>query len=123
MRSEKCSKDIIDVVDKKLKAGIPIRSIFAESTIIPEERKETYQKKNFAKFVKNSILDRRMIKQISIVVLLNEKESCVIFPTKNDDIDMSEMFYSKDPDFHDWCFDYFNDCWASSSFFNEAKLN
>ncbi len=117
------SKDIIDVVEKKLKAGIPIRSIFAESTIIPEERKETYQRKNFAKFIKNGILDRRMVKQISIVVLLNEKESCAIFPTKNDGIDMGEMFYSKDPDFHNWCLDYFNDCWESSGFFNEAKLN
>lgn len=116
------SNEIIEIVENKLKSGISIKSIFSESTIVPEERKETFQKKNFQKFIKEGNLERKMINRISIVVLLNEKEACVIFPTKNGESDLSEMFYSKDPHFHSWCLDYFNDCWNSSSSFNEQKL-
>lgn len=116
------SKEIIETVESKLKSGITIKSIFSESTIVPEERKEIFQKKNFQKFIKEGNLERKMTNHISIVVLLNENEACVIFPTKNGESDLSEMFYSKDTQFHSWCLDYFNDCWNASNSFNEKKL-
>jgi predicted transcriptional regulator len=116
------SKEIIDIVEKKLKAGIKIKSIFSESTIIPEERKEIFKKKNFQKFITESILERKMTEKISIVILLNEKEACVIFPTKNGESDLSEMLYSKDPEFHDWCIDFFNHNWNNAGSFQEHKL-
>ena len=116
------SKEIIDIVEKKLKSGIKIKSIFSESTIVPEERKEIFQKKNFQKFIREDSLERKMTDRISVVTLLNEKEACVIFSTKNGETDLSEMLYSKDPQFHDWCLDYFNNCWNESSSFQEDKL-
>ncbi|MGI0057858.1 MAG: helix-turn-helix transcriptional regulator [Nitrosarchaeum sp.] len=116
------SKEIIDIVEKKLKSGIKINSIFSESTIIPENRKEIFPKKNFQKFIIEGNLERKMTNQISIVTLLNEKEACIIFPTKNGNPDLSEMFYSKDPLFHDWCLDYFNYIWNNSGSFQEDKL-
>lgn len=116
------SKEIIDIVESKLKSGIKIKSIFSESTIVPEERKEIFQKKNFQKFIRDGNLERKMIDKISIVTLLNEKEACVIFPTKNGESDLSEMLYSKDPQFHEWCLDYFNNSWNESSSFKEDKL-
>jgi predicted transcriptional regulator len=116
------SKEIIDIVEKKLKSGIKIKSIFSESTIIPDERKEIFAKKNFQKFIIEGILERKMTDKISIVTLLNEKEACIIFPAKNGEADLSEMFYSKDPYFHDWCLDYFNYIWNNSSSFQEDKL-
>ena len=69
------SKEIIDIVEKKLKTGVKINSIFSESTIIPEERKEIFQKKNFQKFITEDKLERKMTDKISIVTLLNEKGS------------------------------------------------
>ena len=115
------SKEIIDIVESKLKSGITIKSIFSESTIVPEERKEIFQKKNFQKFIREGNLERKMIDRISIVTLLNEKEACVIFST-DEKSDLSEMLYSKDPQFHEWCSDYFNNCWNESSSFKEDKL-
>ena len=115
------SKEIIETVESKLKSGIAIKSIFSESTIVPEERKEIFQKKNFQKFIRDGNLERKMLNRISIVTLLNEKEACVIFPT-NGESDLSEMLYSKDPQFHAWCLDYFNSCWNESSSFKEDKL-
>ena len=116
------SKEIIDIVEKKLKSGIKINSIFSESTIIPEERKEVFQKKNFQKFIIEGNLERKMTQKISIVTLLNEKEACVIFPLKNGDSDLGEMLYSKDPQFREWCQDYFNYIWNNSGSFQEDKL-
>ena len=63
-----------------------------------------------------------MIDEVSVIVLLNEKESCVMFPNQSGEPDMTEMFYSKDPQFHEWCQDYFEHCWKNSSTFKESKL-
>ncbi len=117
------SKDIIDIVEEKLSKKIKIHTVFAENAITPEERKTIFKIKNFHKFIKEDLLVRRMIKQVSIVVLLNEKESCIIFPNLNGAPDMSEMFYSTDPQFHEWCLDYFEHCWKNSTSFQESKLN
>ena len=116
------SKDIIDVVESKLKSEISIKSIFFEDAIIPEDRKDTFQKKNFQKYIEKEILQRKMAKGFSVVVLLNEKEGSVLFPNKDNELDMSEMLYSNDPQFHSWCLDYFEDCWQKSSLFREQKL-
>ena len=116
------SKDIIDTVENKLKNKIKINSVFAENAIIPEERKTVFKIKDFNKYIKDDLLERRMIKNVSIVTLLNENEACIIFPKLNSEPDMSEMFYSKDPQFHDWCIDYFKYCWENSTSFQESKL-
>ena len=116
------SKEIIDVVEEKLRNKIKIRTVFAENTIVPEERKTIFKIKNFQKYIKEDILLRRMTKQISIVVILNEKEACIMFPNLKGEPDMSEMFYSSDPQFHEWCLDYFNHCWNNSASFKENKL-
>jgi hypothetical protein len=53
---------------------------------------------------------------------MNEKEVCVMFPTINGESDLSEMFYSKDTMFHEWCLDYFRYSWYGSDVFVESKL-
>ena len=63
-----------------------------------------------------------MKKDVKIVVVLNEKEACVMFPTIDGEADMSEMFYSNDTLFHEWCLDYFRYCWYGSDVFQESKL-
>jgi len=116
------NKETIDIVESKLKEGIKISSIFAENTVVPEDRKKLFKKKNFAKYIAEGRLDRKMTKSISIVILLNEKESGIIFPRADGTPDLSEMFYSNDLDFHEWCFDFFEYNWNKSSSFQERKL-
>ena len=117
------SKEIIDIVEEKLDKKIKIHTIFSEEAIIPDERKTIFKNKNFAKFIKDDLLMRKMTKKVLIIVLLNEKESCIMFPSLNGEPDMSEMFYSTDPQFHEWCLDYFEHCWKNSTSFQESKLN
>lgn len=116
------SSDIIDIVEKKLVNGIKIRSVFAENAIIPKERKKSFDQRDFKKFIQSNTLERKMMQRVNVVVLLNEKESCIILPNKNGEVDMSEMLYSSKESFHEWCKDYFEYCWSKSTPFQELKI-
>ena len=116
------SEDIIESIASKLKKGVPIHSIIYEKAVIPNERKKIFKQKNFQNYIDDNLLNRRMKKDISVVTLLNEKEACLIFPKSDGKSDMSEMFYSDDPLFHEWCYDYFKDSWDKSRTFRESKL-
>lgn len=116
------SPDIIEIISDKLSKGIMIKSIFAEDAIIPKDRKKLYEKHDFKKFIQNNTLERKMVKKVTVVVLLNESESCIILPDKNGEINMSEMIHSKNPKFHEWCEDYFWYCWKDATAFQELKI-
>jgi len=117
------SGDIIDVITSKLGNNVQIRSIFTENAIIPEERAKIFHEKGFQKYVQNGTLERRIKKSIGALVLITEKESAVFFSNMNGIPDLTTMFTSTDPDFHDWCYDYFEWCWKNSTNFQESKLN
>jgi len=117
------TSEIIDIVETKAKKEIPIHSIFSETTIIPEDRKKIFKKHDFQKFIENGVIERKMTKDLKVAVLLNEKEACIMFPTKDDEVDMGEMLFSAEPEFHEWCLDYFKHCWQKAGSFQESKLN
>ena len=45
-----------------------------------------------------------------------------MFPTHDNEVDMGDMLYGKDSEFHEWCFDYFKHCWENAGAFQENKL-
>ena len=114
--------EFVEDLHNKLKNKIKINSIFSENTIIPEKRNEILKKFNFKKFVEEGNFERKMKKEVKVSVVLNEKEGGIMF-TKDNNVDMSKMLYSSDPQFHDWCLDYFIHCWEKSGIFQERKLN
>jgi len=114
--------DLIEPIVNKVKKGIKLNSILSESAIIPKERKKTLDKVGLNKLMETGRIERKMKKDVKVVVVLNEKEACVMFPTIDGGADMSEMFYSNDPLFHEWCLDYFKYCWDTSNTFQESKL-
>jgi len=116
------SGDIIEVISKQLKNNIHIRSVFSDKVIIPEARKKIFEEKSFQKYVKNGNLERRIKKDVTVIVLVSDKESAVFFPNLEGTTDLSEMFYSSDPKFHEWCYDYFTWCWDNGTSFQESKL-
>jgi len=116
------TSDIIDVIHSKLENDIPTRSIFAEKAVIPEERKKIFEEKGFQKYVTSGLLERRIKKDITIVVLITDKDAAVFFPNTSGVPDLRTMFFSSNPDFQDWCFDYFEWCWKNSTSFEESKL-
>ena len=116
------SGDIIKVISKQLKNNLHIRSVFSDKVIIPEERKKIFEEEDFQKYVKDGILERKM-KNVTVVVLVTEKESAVFFPNHEGTTDLSEMFYGSNAKFREWCYDYFIWCWEKGTKFQESKLS
>ena len=114
--------DFIEPLVNRVRKGVKCNYIFSESTIVPKGRKELLEKLGFKKLIEKGLVERKMKKQVKVIVVLNEKEACVMFPTIEGDADMSQMFYSNDPLFHEWCLDYFRYCWYGSDIFQESKL-
>ena len=115
--------DLMEPIISKAKQGIKINSIFSESTVIPKDRQEMIERLGVKKLVSDGTIERRISGQVSVVVVLNEKEACVMFPKTDGETDMSETFYSDDPMFHEWCLDYFRYCWNGAGPFSESKLH
>ncbi len=116
------SEELMSNLISKLKDGIKINSIFSETAVIPEKRKEILKKFNFKKFSDESTFGKKMKKEVKISIVLSEKEAGIMF-SKDDEADISTMFYHDNKEFHSWCFDYFKYCWENASQFQERKLN
>ncbi|ABX12910.1 helix-turn-helix transcriptional regulator [Nitrosopumilus maritimus] len=114
--------DLIEPLVKRVKKGIRFNYIFSESAVVPKGRKTLLKKLGFDKLMEKGLVERKMEKDVKTVVVLNEKEACIMFPTLDGESDISEMLYSDDPMFHEWCLDYFRYCWYGSDIFKESKL-
>jgi len=114
--------DLIEPIVNKAKNGVKVNSIFSETAIIPKGREKFLEKLGMNKIIQNGLVERKMKKDVKIVVVLNEKEASVMFPFSNGEADLSKMFYSSDELFHEWCLDYFRYCWHDSDAFKESKL-
>ncbi len=114
--------DLIEPLVKQIKKGVKFQYIFSESTIVPKGRKALLKKLRFDNLIEKGLVERKMAKNVQTVIVLNEKEACILFPTKNGESDITEMFYSNDVMFHEWCLDYFRFCWYGSDIFVESKL-
>jgi predicted transcriptional regulator len=114
--------DLIEPLVKKAKKGIKVQSIFSETTIVPKERKKILEDLGFDKLIDSKQVERKMKKNVKTVVVLNEKEACVSFPKHNGESNITEMYYSTDPMFHEWCLDFFRYSWYGSDIFQERRL-
>jgi predicted transcriptional regulator len=114
--------DIIEPKVKRIERGVKFNYILSESTIVPKGRKKLLQKLNYDKLIEKGLIERKMRKTIQTLMVINEKEATISFPNIDGEPDITEMFYSTDPMFHEWCLDYFRYCWYDSETFQESKL-
>lgn len=114
--------DLVEPLVKKINSGVKLRSILSESVITPKERKQIFEKLGFKKLIDEGKLERKMQENVSTIIVLNEKEALLMFPTVNGEADMSEGFFGDEAAFHEWCLDYFDDCWKKAGAFKELKL-
>lgn len=114
--------DSIEPLLVKVRKGVKLNYIFSESVIVPKGRQDLLKKLGMKDLIDKGLVERKMSASTDVVVVLNEKEACVGFPTMDGITDIREMFYSKDPLFHEWCLDYFRYCWYNSDSFQESKI-
>lgn len=116
------NEKLVQILQDKLKNKVTISSIFSESAIISKERHDLLSKFDFSKFVKDGTLERKMLKDAKIALIMNETEAGLSFPSDRGEPDMSKMFHSTDRSFHEWCLDFFGECWKNAGAFQESKI-
>ena len=72
--------ELVEPIVKKAKNGIKINSIFSESAIIPKGRKKLVEQLDFNDLIKENKIERKIIKNVKLVITFNEKEASVNFP-------------------------------------------
>lgn len=112
--------DFTKPIHDKLSSGVKIKSIFYEKAMVSNTREDVVKK--LKKFIDNGDIQRMMTKKITPAVILNEKQSCLIFPNADGKLDAGYAFVGEDMLFHQWCFDYFNYSWYNATPFVEARL-
>jgi predicted transcriptional regulator len=121
--------ELIQTVIPKVKnEGVKFNYILPKNAIVPKIRNDLQKSSGYPELLKQGIIERRMIDRIEVAVVLNEKQATVMFPTLKGEVDMNHMFSNKgvkpnnDGLFHEWCVDFFRDCWHNSKPFDERKL-
>ena len=114
--------DLTAPLVKRVKSGVKFHHIISENATVPKGRQKFLQGLGFYELLEKGMIERRMKIRVQVGLVMNEKEALVMFPTKKGDPDLTEMFYGSDPNFHEWCVDYFRYFWNISDSFREYKL-
>jgi predicted transcriptional regulator len=113
---------IAPVVSRVKEKRIKLSYVFPRNVIVPRGRKELLRKLGFSELLNSGLVERRMVDNVQVAVVINEKQASVLFPTQKGETDMNLMFYSENPLFHEWALDYFRYRWYGSDPFDESKL-
>lgn len=120
--------DLMEVAAKTVKERkIKFNYILPKNAVIPKKGKDFLNEINYPELLKNGLVERKMIEDVRVSVVLNEKKALVMFPSIKGETDMNGAFsnsiYKENNKlFHEWCLDYFRYCWLSSKPFDNAKL-
>ena len=120
--------DLMEVAAKTVKERkIKFNYILPKNAAIPKKGKDFLNEINYQELLKNGLVERRMIEDVRVSVVLNEKKALVMFPSIKGETDMNGAFSNSihkenNKLFHEWCLDYFRYCWLSSKPFDNAKL-
>jgi predicted transcriptional regulator len=120
--------DLMEVAVKTvMDCKIKFNYILPKNAVIPRKGKDFLNEINYQELLKSGSIERKMIDEVKVSVVLNEKKSLVMFPSIKGETDMNAAFSSgmdKDNDklFHEWCLDYFRYSWLHSKPFDNSKL-
>jgi predicted transcriptional regulator len=114
--------DLIETVNGRVEKGVKFSYIFASNAVVPKGRTQLLQKLGWRNFVTKGQVERRMLPDVKVMTIFNEKEGCVLFPNLKGEPDLNMMFYGQDREFLEWCTDFFNYQWEMAGPFDEAKL-
>ena len=120
--------DLMEVAAKTVKERkIKFNYILPKNEVIPKKGKDFLNEINYQELLKNGLVERKMIEDVRVSVVLNEKKALVMFPSIKGETDMNAAFSNSihkenNKLFHEWCLDYFRYCWISSKHFDNTKL-
>ena len=114
--------DLIETVSNRVKNGVKFSYIFAANAVVPKGRTQLLEKVGWRNFINNGLVERRMMPEVKVMMIFNEKQGCVLFPNMKGEPDLNIMFYGENKEFLDWCSDLFAYKWEKAGSFDESKL-
>lgn len=114
--------DLIETVSSRVERGVKFSYIFAANAVVPKGRTQLLQKLGWRNFISNGLVERRMLSEVKVMMIFNEKQGCVLFPNMKGEPDLNTMFYGEEKEFLDWCIDLFAYQWEKAGPFDENKL-
>lgn len=114
--------DLIETVSERVDKGVKFSYIFASNAVVPKGRTQLLQKVGWRNFINKGVVERRMLPDVRVMTIFNEKQGCVMFPNQKGEPDLNVMFYGETPEFLEWCSDFFDHQWRLAGPFDEGKL-
>jgi predicted transcriptional regulator len=114
--------DLIETVSSRVEKGVRFSYIFAANAVVPKGRAQILQKVGWRNFISTGLVERRMLPDVKVMTIFNEKQGCVLFPNMRGEADLNTMFYGEDKEFLEWCSDLFAYQWEKAGPFDESKL-
>ncbi|HXG07356.1 MAG TPA: transcriptional regulator [Nitrososphaera sp.] len=114
--------DLIETISSRVEKGVKFSYIFAANAVVPKGRTQLLQKVGWRNFISRGLVERRMLPEVKVMTIFNEKQGCVLFPNLKGEPDLNVMFLGEDKEFLEWCSDFFNYQWEQAGQFDETKL-
>jgi predicted transcriptional regulator len=120
--------DLIEVAAKiVMERKIKFNYILPKNAVIPKKGKDFLNEINYPELLKSGLVERKMIDDVKVSVVLNEKKALLMFPTIKGETDMNGAFSNSidresNKLFHEWCLDYFRYSWLDSKPFDHSKI-
>jgi predicted transcriptional regulator len=114
--------DLIETVSGRVEHGVKFSYIFASNAVVPKGRTQLLQKVGWRNFISKGLVERRMLPDVRVMTIFNERQGCVLFPNMKGEPDLNVMFYGEDGEFLEWCADLFSYQWEKAGPFDEGKL-
>ena len=120
--------DLIEVAAKiVMERKIKFNYILPINAVIPKKGKDFLNEINYPELLKSGLVERKMIDDVKVSVVLNEKKALLMFPSIKGETDMNGAFSNSidresNKLFHEWCLDYFRYSWLDSKPFDHSKI-
>jgi predicted transcriptional regulator len=120
--------DLMEVATKiVMERKIKFNYILPKNAAIPKKGKDFLNEINYPELLKSGLVERKMINDVKVSVVLNEKKALLMFPSIKGETDMNGAFSNtidreNNKLFHEWCLDYFRYSWLDSKPFDYSKI-
>ena len=120
--SVQVSLDVFRFGVASAKKGTMVSLIHGKNTIYPKGSKNELVSSTVKDLIEKQIYQRKMADTIDVVTVFNEREGTVVFPNLQGKTDVSYTFAGNDPQFLDWCNDYFEYMWKKAGRWDISKM-
>ena len=114
--------DFDEIILKKISKKIPYRHIIGKNQKEQKNRQSNLDQNGYYEAIEKGIIKRKLLSRVNFTLIINEKESAVIFPGRDKNPDFRMMFYGTGKEFHDWCVDLYEYCWQLGKNYNRKPL-